>query len=907
MLNPGAKLGAYEVAAQIGAGGMGEVYRARDTRLDRIVAIKVLPAHLADKPELRERFEREARTIASLNHPHICTLYDIGRQDGIDFLVMEYLEGETLAQRLEKGPLPLEQVMQFAMEVADALDKAHRKGITHRDLKPGNIMLTKAGTKLLDFGLAKLRQEAAPAVPFSQLPTAGNPLTVQGTMLGTVQYMAPEQVEGAEVDARADIFAFGGVVYEMATGKKPFEGKSQASVIAAILTQQPRSIIEFQPLAPPALDRLLKTCLAKDPDDRFQSAHDLTLQVELIRDGGSQVGTAAPSVAVQPVGGNKRLTWALVATLVLLALGGAGLLLRPSPAPAPVIRAEIMPPEGTRFELTGDNAGPPALSPDGTNLAFAAIGSDGLSRVWVRPVDNFAARALPGTEGAFFPFWSPDGRSIAFFASGKLKRVDLAGGPALALCDAPGARGGSWSARGVIVFAPQFQGSLFQISASGGTPQPVTKLDPALYTTHRWPQVLPDGEHFIYLAANHTSPQGPQTGIFYAALDGQPGKLIVQTFSNAVFASGFLLYLRDKTYLAQRFNPSTGQLSGEPRPLSENINFDLSTWKSPLSVSDTGLMVYGAGGGVSGSELLWFDRAGKVVSASGANVEYYSVAISPDEKRLATDEQQGPNGDIWVYDIGRGTRTRLTFDPADDTDPIWSADGQRVFFGSDRGEGRYRLYQKDASGGGEDQLLYTHDKSDVVPEGTSKDGRYLLLGVGDYRGLSHVDVWILPLSGGQKPFPFLVDAFSKENATFSPDGRWIAYDSTESGREEVYVMSFEGRAPATGSAPNETASASSGRKWEVSTAGGNQPRWRGDGKELFYISADNSVMAVDVNPKGSTLELGMPHALFKTSPRPLVRSFDVSHDGKLFLVNSLASTGRTPVSLVSDWTAQLKK
>jgi Tol biopolymer transport system component len=797
--------------------------------------------------------------------------------------------------------------LQYAIEIADALDKAHRNGVTHRDLKPGNIMLTKSGTKLLDFGLAKLRQDAAPAISFSQLPTAKDPLTIQGTILGTLQYMAPEQVEGGEVDARADIFAFGAVVYEMATGKKAFEGKSQTSLIAAILTQEPRPILEHQPLAPPALDRLVRTCLAKDPEGRFQNAHDLKLQLEWFSDADSQMGSATPIPGAKLAWRKNWLVWALTALLLILAGGGTYFVLRVASNSARVIRAFLPPPEGTRFELTGDDAGPPVLSPDGANLAFVAVGSDGLSRVWVRSLDNFTARSLTGTEGAVFPFWSPDGRSVAFFAGSKLKRVELAGGPALTLCDAPGPRGGTWGPGGVIVFAPNFQGALFQVPASGGTPQPVTKLDPAQHSTHRWPQFLPDGEHFIYLAANHNDPQSEHAGIFYASLDGKPERLVLRTYSNALYASGYLLYMQGKTFVAQRFDPSAGRLAGEPRPLSENILFDLSTWKSALSVSDTGVMVYGAGGGVKGTELLWFDRAGKTIRSSGANVDYYSIAISPDEKRIAEEAQEGPNGDIWVRDIERGTRTRLTFDPANDINPSWSADGTRVYFGSNRGEGHYRVYQKQASGGGEEQLVYAADARDVWPQEVSRDGRYLLLNVGDYRGLTNMDVWILPLSGAQKPFPFLVDRFVKDNPSFSPDGRWIAFVSTESGREEVYIVPFDSTASTTAAAQIERGTAASGPKWQVSTGGGNQPRWRADSKELFYISPDNSVMAVEVNVRDKTLQLGTPQALFRVSPRPLVHSFDVSHDGKRFLVNSLGSTGTEPISLVSDWTAQLKK
>ncbi len=900
----GTRLGPYEILGPLGAGGMGEVYRARDTRLDRTVAIKILPTQFSDHPEVRQRFEREARTVSSLNHPHICVLHDIGRQDGIDYLVLEHLEGETLAARLEKGALPPEELLQWGIEVADALDKAHRHGVIHRDLKPGNIMLTKSGAKLLDFGLAKAAT-APVATDLSTSPTVSKPLTAQGTIVGTFQYISPEQLEGKEADARSDIFALGAVLYEMATGKKAFEGNSQASLIAAILKENPRPISELQPMTPPALDRLARSCLAKDPDARVQSAHDVKLQLEWIRDPGGQAEASAPTGVAALDRRRGRLAWALAAILPILAVGGTYLALRPAARALPVIRALVSPPDGARFEITGDNAGPPVLSPDGTNLAYVAVDADGLSRVWVRALDNFSARPLAGTEGAIFPFWSPDGKSIGFFADAKLKRVDIAGGPALTLCEALGARGGSWSKRGVIVFAPGYLDALSQVPAAGGTPQPVTKLDPAQHTTHRWPQFLPDGEHFIYLAANHNSPQGSQAGIYFASLDGKPGALVVHTYSNALYASGYLLYMQGNTFVAQHFDASTGRLTGEPSPLRESILFDLSTWKAALSVSDTGAMVYAGGGAAKGTELLWFDRAGKPIGNSGSNVDYFSVDISPDEKRIAVEAQEGPNSDIWVYDVERGTRTRLTFDPADDTAPFWSADETQIFFASNRGDDRYRIYQKQANGSGEDRLVYGADK-DVWPKGVSRDGRYLLVNVGDYKGLTRVDLWVLPLGGGQKPFPFVADRFVKSTSSFSPDGKWIAYSSNESGRTEVYVASFDGTPPSA-AAGGAAGNASSASKWQVSTAGGDKPKWRGDGKELFYIGADNSVMAVDINARGKTLELGTPRLLFRTSPKPLVDSFGVSRDGKRFLVNSLGNTGTKPLSLVTDWLADVKK
>ena len=474
---PGRRLGPYEILSAIGAGGMGEVYKARDTRLDRIVAIKVLPTHLADRSELRERFEREARTIASLNHPHICTLFDIGQQDGIDYLVMEYLEGETLAQRLLKGSLPLEQVLQYAIEIADALDKAHRKGVTHRDLKPGNIMLTKSGTKLLDFGLAKLKQEVAPAnVPLSELPTANDPLTAQGTIVGTLQYMAPEQVEGKEVDARTDIFAFGAVVYEMATGKRAFEGKSQASLIAAILEREPPAMSSLQPMTPPALDRVVKKCLAKEPDERWQNAHDLMSELKWIAEGGSQV-TFAPTTAMNGFRALGRRPLILGLGSLLLGLMIASLAvwnLKPAPSPQPVTRTVINLPPGQ--QLAGLDSGPAvALSSDGTHLAYVAR-QGGTQQLYLRAMDSLEAKPIPGTEGAVNPFFSPDGQWLGFFAGGKLKKVSVSGGAALTVGDASGPRGASWGSQGMIAFAPTFNAVLQQVPDAGGVRQPLTRI-----------------------------------------------------------------------------------------------------------------------------------------------------------------------------------------------------------------------------------------------------------------------------------------------------------------------------------------------------------------------------------------------------------------------------------------------
>jgi hypothetical protein len=558
----GKRLGPYEILSAIGAGGMGEVYRARDTRLERIVAVKILPDHLSDRAELRERFDREARTIASLNHPHICTLHDIGHQDGTDFLVMEYLEGETLAERLKKGPLPLDQVLQYAIEIVDALDKAHRKGITHRDLKPGNIMLTKSGAKLLDFGLAKLRGPQAAVANLSALPTEGSNLTAQGSIVGTLQYMAPEQLEGKQVDARTDIFAFGVVVYEMATGKKAFEGKTSASLIAKILETDPPPISSLQPMTPPALDRVVKTCLAKEPDNRWQTASDLCRELKWIAESGSQAGISAGDV-VRRKGllGNARAAWSVAAfTVIITALVVAAFsYFRRAPQDAQTMRFFVSPPEAWTVARQPAPSGawpnPLSVSPDGHRIAFVATSTDGKSVLWVRSLDTLAAQALLGTDGALSPFWSPDSRFLGFFAGGKLKKIEVSGGPPIALCDTSDALGGAWSPHGVIVFAPRNPLALQKVSASGGVPTAATVLGPGEMGQRR-PFFLPDGRHFLYYAL--TSGGAGSGSIYLASLDSNERKLLLNSDAgNVLYSQGHLLFLREATLMAQRFDTRT--------------------------------------------------------------------------------------------------------------------------------------------------------------------------------------------------------------------------------------------------------------------------------------------------------------------------------------------------------------
>ena len=889
---PGRRLGPYEILSAIGAGGMGEVYKARDTRLDRIVAIKVLPTHLADRAELCERFDREAKTIAGLNHPHICTLYDTGHQDEIDFLVMEYIEGETLAQRLQKGPLPLDQVLRYAIEIANALDKAHRKGITHRDLKPGNIMLTKSGTKLLDFGLAKLKQEVGPAnVRLSELPTAIDPLTAKGTIVGTLEYMAPEQLEGKEADARTDIFAFGAVVYEMATGKRAFEGTSQASLIAAILEKEPPAMSSLQPMTPPALDRVVKRCLAKDSDDRWQTVRDLEVELKWITETGTQAGMSVPIATKSK--SRERLAWSVAVILLVVALAfGAFTYLQGAPEDARAIRFFVSLPESWSFTrqlaATGAPPAPLAVSPDGHRIAFAATNTDGKSLLWIRPLDTLTAQALAGTEGAVRPFWSPDSRFLGFFADGKLKKIEVSGGPPITLCDSSGGGGGAWSGDGVIVFSPAPFSALEKVSASGGTPSPATKLSPGDVIQVR-PGFLPDGRHFLY----RTGASGQGGPAYLASLDSADRKLLLNADStNVLYSQGHLLFLRDKTLMAQRFDTRRLALIGDEFPIAESIQTQGTVNPYGLfSASENGVLVYQAGSGTGGSQLVWFDRTGKQIGVLGDSTANADPEISPDGKRLLDNKppQAGNTVDIWVYDLARGLPTRFTF--GDDAfASIWSPDGSGVVFNSRR-KGHLDLYKKASSGAGAEEPLLT-DNFDKYPLSWSPDGRFIL-----YRSAgasTDFNLFVLPLSGDRKPFPFLNSdtKFAVLFGQFSPDGRWVAYTSTESGRTEIYVAPFPGP----------------GGKWQISTGGGSSPRWRRDGTEIFYLSPDNKLMVAAVNGKGPSIEVGAVRPLFQTNSIGSASTYAVSADGQRFLINTVPEQAASaPITVVLNWTAGLKK
>jgi dipeptidyl aminopeptidase/acylaminoacyl peptidase len=895
-LASGTRLGPYELISPLGAGGMGEVYRARDTRLDRDVAVKVLPAHLSASEEGRQRFEREARTISQLSHPHICALYDVGREGETEYLVMELLEGETLADRLAKGELPSEHVLRYGIEIADALDKAHRQGIVHRDLKPGNIMLTKSGVKLLDFGLAKAVAPLANTSGLTSFPTvAGSrqPLTQEGTILGTFQYMAPEQLEGKDADARTDIFAFGAVLYEMATGRKAFQGSSQASLISNIMKEEPAAISTIQPMTPPALDRVVRTCLAKDPEDRFQTAHDAKLQLQWIAEGGSQAG--APAVVTARRKSRERVAWIVAAAALLAAALFAYGFVRRSPAETRLVRSSVLPPPKVSFNLAGSDAGSLTISPDGRRVTFVASGEEGGKQLWVRPLDQEGGHPLPGTEGAEWPFWSPDSRFIAFFADGKLKKVDVSGAPPLVICDARNGRSGGWNREGVILFSPDSVVPIHRVPAGGGAPTPVTTLDVTKgETTHRWATFLPDGKHFLYMAGTHAGgTKSEANAVYLASLDSRDRIFLLHARSNVSYASGYLLYVLDKTLLAHPFDAKSLKLTGDPIPLEESILYDPGFFRASFSASDHGELVYATGTRESKAPLVWYDRTGKPIGAAvGEAAEYVDLAISRDGKTVAAAISDPAAGvpDIWLLDFQRGTRTRFTFGSS--LRPVWSPDGSRIAYasaGKPSAAGFSSVISvKPTSGGGKADVVF-NGEGQFVPTSWSEDGRFIALEVIRPKSPTKTDVWILPLFGERKPYPFLETEFAEEGASFSPDGRWISYISDESGREELYVTSFPTRAG----------------KWQVSNKGALAGGFVRSGKEIIYLGADQNLMSVEVREEGSSFDSGVPKVLFK-SPRVLTGSIAPLADRFLLAPREEGSQGSS-ISLVSNWPALLKK
>ena len=881
-ISPGTRFGPYEITSALGAGGMGEVYRATDTRLGRTVAIKVLPSHLSADPQLRQRFEREARAVSSLSHPHICALHDIGNQDGTDFLVMEYLEGETLADRLTKGPLPLDQVLRYAIEIADGLDKAHKAGIVHRDLKPGNVMITKTGAKLLDFGLARVVLDKNDVeVGGSALATKeAQNLTAEGTILGTVQYMSPEQLEGQEVDFRTDIFAFGVTLYEMVTAQKAFSGKSRASLIASILQTDPPPVSSLQPLTPPALDRLVQTCIAKDPDERWQSAHDLMSQLKWIQEGRSEAGIAAPVVARRKT--RDRLLGAVIgAALVVLIMAAAARMQAPASDPHTGTHLVLNLPPGDVFAYS-PNRPFFAFSPDGKSIVYAARRNN-TTQLYLRVLDQPEPTPIPGTENGQAPFFSPDGRWLGFSNGQEVKRVPLSGGAAISICESGDMTGASWSEDKKIFVIPTWRSSLLSFPETGGNSWEVAKLDVAKKEyVFLWPEALPGGNAILLTVGPIGQYMANPAIVAQPLPSGQRETLIEKGSFPKYLPTGHIVYVQGGSLYAVSFDAEKLEVTGSAIPILDRVVTSASYNYAAYSLSKEGTLAY-VPGSVRSAErtLVWLDRKGRETSASDLKRAYATPRVSPDGKRLAL-LLEGATYDVYVQDLARETLTRLSF-YGDEWKPIWTPDGKRVVYRSPAGGGRPNIYSKAYDGSSPEQRLTTID-STQYPNSVSPDGKFLAFHQDVTE--SNSDLWMLRLHGGQKAEPFLSTQFDEEYAEFSPDGRWIAYVSNESGRYEVYVVTFPGP----------------GGKTQISTEGGSEPRWSRDGRELFYRN-DRKWMAVQIQT-GSDFTASRPVVLFEGDYRA---EYDVAPDGRFLVVKERQDQTPMEMHVIIGWLDQVKE
>jgi eukaryotic-like serine/threonine-protein kinase len=904
-LSAGARLGPYQLLASLGAGGMGEVYKARDTRLDRTVAVKILPEEFAADPDRRVRFEREARAAAALNHPHICDLYDVGEASdptsptssaAIRFLVMEYLDGQTLAERLVRGPLPPSDVLRCAIELADALDHAHRHGLVHRDLKPGNVMMTKSGTKLLDFGLSKL-QTTPDLLVLTTLSPGGAPLTAEGAVLGTFPYMAPEQLNGREADARTDIFAFGAMVYEMTTGRRAFEGSTAATVIGAVLHTDAPPVSSLQPLAPPALDRIVARCLAKDPDDRWQSARDLALELKWI--------TEHPSAPVADLMRPQKRKFGLIASAALLismlAVAAAVVYMRPVSVEISSVRLTFSPAAGVSLADLA-TAGPVTISPDGRRLAFVASGSDNKGLLWVRELDSTDAKPLPGSDGAAYPFWSPDSRLIGFFARGELKKISVAGGPPQTICPATQPRGGTWNQDGVIVFAGEGGRQLFRTSEAGGSAVSLPARDPN--NEKLWPSFLPDGRHLVYFAR----PEKP--GIYLGSLDSSATSFIAPGYSGATSTPGYLLLLQSGStgasqtvsLIARPFDTDRLQFTGEGFSIADQVEYRTLWARGGFSVSNNGTLVTARD--TLSTEMAWFDRRGQRLETVRGIVTPSSSRrwpeLSPDDAMLATSDSDPvvQTTDIHLFDLTRGMDSRLTSNPALDSQSRWSPNGKHIVFNSARDGLPPNLFRTPAAGTGREERLLT---SRQVQHATdwSGDGRFIVFATLNPK--TQWDLWLLPMNAESaaataSATPLMQSAFNEYNGQRSPDGRWIAYQSDESGDWEIYLRKIDAH--------------SLGVSRQISSGGAVWPVWRRDGQELFYIAADGTLTTVAMKT-GRELEASAPQRLFKTNVAELwspSRNYTVARDGQRFLINTrVDEESSPPVTVTLNWPASVRR
>jgi serine/threonine protein kinase/Tol biopolymer transport system component len=905
-------LGHYEIFEKIGEGGMGEVYRARDTKLGREVAVKILPEMFARNNERLGRFKREAKLLASLNHAGIATLHGLEDSDGVNFLVMELVDGEDLSQRISRGPLSVLETLGIARDVADALQTAHAQGIVHRDLKPANIKVLPDGKiKVLDFGLAKAMETDADDPNMSQSPTIATVAgTIGGVILGTAAYMSPEQARGKPVDKLTDVWALGCVFYQMLTGKQVFPGETVSDTIAKILEREPAW--ELLPAdTPQPVQRLLHRCLQKDKSMRLQDVGEIRAEIDGVTSGASQVWTGPVPVSniqekqTRPPRVRLWQTVALVSILAAVLLGAAWLR---TPAPdLQLIRSSIVQPPETRFLSMGDYAGPVVISPDGKRIAFVAKTVSLQRMLYVRDLDAAEARTVPGTEDAAFPFWAPDGQTVGYFTDSQMKRVDLSGGLPITVCSVINGRGGTWNQEGLIVFSPNFQASLFRVSASGGDPIAATQVDTTRHTTHRWPEFMPDGKHFLYVAAHHDISLSGHNGLYFGSLDGGDDKQILSTGATAVFANGYLLYLRENTLMAAMFDPEKGVFTGEPYAMADNVQYDPTTWRAAFSVSRTGILTYHGGdqGGI-GTRLVIVDESGNEVSLVDEAKVYYHLALSPDGERLACSSRfAGPgsnNLSIWVYDLDRGLNSRLTFNNGADISPVWSPDGEKLVYatvhpGTQALQDRITLARTDGSG---EEVLY-ESTLEMWPTDWSSDGKYIVLGAGSFLG-GDGDIWILPMSGDRTPVPYLKTENREDGAVLSPDSRWMAYTSVESGQNQILVSPFS---------PPGTTNPGSYAKWLISPSArtlGSRLLWSRDGKQLFYINVAGEIWSVNVDGSGDSFHIGHAEVVATADPwnfGPI--GYDVFPDGKRFVVNAFSNTAARPITLVQNWQLQLRR
>jgi Tol biopolymer transport system component len=884
-ISSGSKLGRYEIRSKIGEGGMGEVYLARDTQLGRDVAVKVLPSTYSDDAERLHRFEQEACAASALNHPNILSIYDVGAHDGSPYVVAELLQGQTLRQRISGTPLAQKRAIDYALQIAHGLAAAHEKGIVHRDLKPDNLFITNDGrVKILDFGLAKLTGAGNTELSQTSIPTRRVD-TDPGKVMGTVGYMSPEQLKGRAVDHRSDIFSFGAILYEMLSGRRAFHGESAAETMSAILKEDPPDVSETNQRISPALERLVNHCLEKNPESRFHSASDLAFALEALSGSGAVPSATTTARSFTDSGFRMRewLPWALAAFCLLL----AGIIAwtyfhRQRTDAIEVMRFVIAMPEKAQI------VGPPTISPDGRFVVFRLNTNDGKELLWMRAVRSLEARPLVGTDGAAQPFWSPDSRSLGFFANGQLKRIDVSSGALQTICDAPSNWSGAWGREGTIVFSRGVASGLYRVPASGGAPVQLTTVDPSNNEIeHIWPYFLPDGRHFVFLVRNA---QPENSAIYVGTLDSKNTTRLLQVHSSMAYAPpGYLLFVRENTLMAQGFDADTLELKGDAFPVAEQTVRNPITGRAMFSVSETGVLLLRPGD-INSTQLIWFDRTGKQLGALTPPGAYNAPALSPDEKEVAVTR----SGDIWLIDLERGTQIRLTADPANDSYSSWSPSGDRVLFLSTR-NGATGIYQKTLNGTSPEEPLVSSPELKYNPQ-WSPDGQSIIYSQTNPK--TNLDLYLLSLGGERKPTSLLQTTFIEGQARFSPTGRWIAYMSNETGQFQVYVESF----PATGA------------KLAISIGGGSQPQWRADEKELYYYTPDRKLMAVEVNGDGPTFKVGEARPLFEIRVFAIDQSFpgngyySVTHDGKRFLVSSVPEAPeRQQINVVVNWMADLKK